>query len=143
MKRSRALRSLSRDHHRALLIAQQMRRAEDAAEAAAAFLEFWKGHGERHFRIEEEVLLPCWALLGTVDQQAAAQLSREHLQIRAAGRAVDLDTRCLDRVHELGAQLAAHIRFEERQLFPLIENDLDAEQLERLAAVVSEAEEQE
>ena len=39
MKRSRALRSLSRDHHRALLIAQQMRRAEDAAEAAASLAE--------------------------------------------------------------------------------------------------------
>jgi hypothetical protein len=65
MKRSEALWSLSRDHHRALSVAQRMRRADDAAEGARAFLEFWKGHGEPHFRVEEEVLLPCWALLGT------------------------------------------------------------------------------
>lgn len=142
VKRSQALRSLSRDHHRALVVAQRMRRADDAAEGVAAFLEFWRGHGERHFRIEEEVLLPWWALLGTVDQQVAAQVSREHLRIRAAALALDLDPHRLDRVHELGAELAAHIRFEERELFSLIENDLGVEQLERLAAVVSEAEEQ-
>jgi iron-sulfur cluster repair protein YtfE (RIC family) len=55
--------------------------------------------------------------------------------------ALDLGRYPLDRIGELGAELAAHILFEERELFPMIENDLGAERLERLAAVVAEAEE--
>jgi hypothetical protein len=141
MKRSEPLRSLSRDHHRALSVAQRMRTADDRAEVAEAFLEFWKGHGEPHFRVEEEVLLPCWGLLGTVDREAAAQLSSEHLRIRTAAMALDVGRYPLDRIGEFGIELAAHIRFEERELFPMIEEDLGAQRLDRLAAVVAAAEE--
>lgn len=140
MKRSEALRSLSRDHHQALVIAQRMQRTDDAAEAAAAFLEFWTREGERHFRIEEEVLLPLWASLGNVDDEAAARLSREHLAIRSAALELASQTPPSARLHALGAELAAHVRFEERELFPLIEEDLAADDLERLARAVIEAE---
>ena len=61
MKRSAALRSLSRDHHKALSVAQKMRRADDGPEGAALFCTYWEQHGKVHFRIEEEVLLPSWA----------------------------------------------------------------------------------
>ena len=104
------------------------------------FLEFWKAHGRRHFRIEEEVLLPCWALIGTVDEHAAAQLSREHLAIRSAAAAIEARAPSLDQLHELGAKLAAHVRFEERRLFVLIEEDLGSDRLSRLATAVLEAE---
>jgi hypothetical protein len=139
VKRSQALISLSRDHHQALTVAQRMRRADDFREAAALFLSFWHQDGRAHFRIEEEVLLPTWARLGTVDQAAADQLAREHLRIRAAalGLAEQPD---LDAVRELGRQLAEHLRFEERQLFSLIEADLGPDQLEQLARAVTEAE---
>ena len=140
MKRSEALRSLSRDHHKALLVAQRLRRADNAAEAAVTFLEFWRAHGQRHFRIEEEVLLPCWALLGDVDEHAATQLSSEHLRIRSAAWAIESTRPSLGQLHELGALLAAHVRFEERRLFALIEENLADEQLKSLARAVSEAE---
>jgi len=142
LKRAEALRSLSRDHHKALLVAQRLRRADNAAEATHAFLEFWKAHGQRHFRVEEEVLLPCWALLGDIDEHAASQLSSEHLSIRSAALAIESTAPSLGQLHELGALLAAHVRFEERRLFALIEEDLGDEQLSRLARAVSEAEAQ-
>ena len=43
MKRSAALAALSRDHHQALIVAQQLRRATvaTAAEAREAFLAYW------------------------------------------------------------------------------------------------------
>ena len=59
-----------------------------AAEGAALFLKFWNDQGQAHFRVEEEVLMPSWALLGTVDETAAAQLAREHLEIRTAALAL-------------------------------------------------------
>lgn len=140
MKRSDALRSLSRDHHRALTVAQRLRRADDAEEAAAEFLRFWNRDGAHHFRVEEEVLLPAWAAMGTVDPDAAARLSREHLEIRTAAVKIRHQTPSVATIHRLGERLHAHVRFEERELFPLIEKDLETADLERLAAAVREAE---
>jgi hypothetical protein len=59
MKRSEALAPLSRQHHQGLFVALKLKRADSsgAVEAGRAFLEFWKGEGREHFRIEEEVLL--------------------------------------------------------------------------------------
>ncbi len=53
MKRAAALRPLSREHLAALLAAQRLREATDAAGAAAGFLEFWREDGRRHFRVRE------------------------------------------------------------------------------------------
>jgi hemerythrin-like domain-containing protein len=140
MKRSEALRSLSRDHYQALVVARDLRQAEDPPKAARQFLEFWKQHGEPHFRIEEEVLLPCWALLGTVNAEAAARLAREHLRIRRAAMALGSGRTSPVQIHNLGEELEEHVRFEERQLFPLLEADLDEDQLTHLTRAVSEAE---
>ena len=35
----------------------------------------------------------------------------------------------LDELHELGTRLAAHVRLEERALFPMIENVMPADEL--------------
>lgn len=61
MKRHPALESLSRDHHHALVVAQRLKRPTDstAADARAAFLQYWQADGREHFREEEEVLLPA------------------------------------------------------------------------------------
>ena len=139
MKRSEALRSLSRDHHQALALAQELRRADDPARAAARFHEFWHREGILHFRVEEEVLLPTWELLGTVHAEATARLAREHRELRAAALALGADPP-LAAVHDLGERLAAHVRFEERELFPLIEADLGPGELEKLARTVADAE---
>ena len=140
MKRSEALRSLSREHHQALTAGRRLRHADDPETAVAIFLEFWKRDGALHFRVEEEVLLPCWALLGTVDVEAATRLAREHLQLRAGALALAAGAPSLAAVRELGEELTAHVRFEERVLFPLIEADLGEPELERLARAVAEAE---
>jgi hypothetical protein len=139
MRRSEALRSLSREHHQALRVAQELRRTDDPEQAAATFREFWRREGALHFRIEEEVLLPTWELLGTVDAEAAARLAREHLELRAAALALG-ERPPLAAIRELGERLGAHVRFEERGLFQLIEADLGAAELERLARAVAAAE---
>jgi hemerythrin-like domain-containing protein len=141
VKRSEALRSLSRDHHKALSVAQKMRRADDGPEAAALFHTYWEQLGKVHFRIEEEVLLPSWAHLGKLNQPVVSRLAQEHLEIRAA--ALELAERPeLAVVRDLGQRLADHVRFEERELFGLIEDDLAPPELERLARAVAEAEDQ-
>lgn len=55
------LRALSRDHHQGLSAALRLKRTTSATarEARQQFLDFWRTEGRRHFRIEEEVLLPA------------------------------------------------------------------------------------
>lgn len=66
MKRHPALVPLSHDHHQVLVIAQQLRRAtaDSTGELASAFLATWESDEKRHFRLEEELLLPAYAAHG-------------------------------------------------------------------------------
>lgn len=142
MKRVEALQPLSRDHLKALLAARRLRNATDADAASRDFLEFWDGEGQRHFRVEEEVLLPGWALKSPVDRIAVARMLEEHLAIRRGPlRAVAAEA-AIEELRDLGQLLGDHVRFEERELFPTIEKALDSDSLRRLATAIKSAEEE-
>ncbi len=144
MKRDPALVSLSRDHHRALAVARNLRRAttERTPDARASVLSFWWTAGRAHFRIEEEVLLPAYAGYGDAYHPLVARALCEHVAIRHAIDAlVDDPTPALGQLHELGGMLADHVRMEERELFVLIEQALPAPQLAALSAALATAEE--
>ena len=78
MKRHEALAALSRDHHHALVVAQRLKRASEttAAEARDAFLEYWRADGQRHFREEEDILLPAYAGFGNPEEPVLARCIR-------------------------------------------------------------------
>jgi iron-sulfur cluster repair protein YtfE (RIC family) len=143
MKRSEALAPLSRDHHHGLFVALQCKRADadTAGKAREAFLSFFEQEGARHFRIEEEVLLPVYARHAEPDQPAVVRVLVEHVDLRR--RAQDLAAGAepdLAELRELGERLELHIRHEERVLFPMIEEALPAEELARLVTAVQRAE---
>jgi hypothetical protein len=140
MKRHEALARLSRDHHQALFQAQRLRRATDAdaSEVTAGFLDFWRSVGYLHFRAEEEVLLPAYAAYADASDEAVVRVLVDHTLIRRDADA--LEGSGLDRVHELGDRLEAHVRHEERVLFPLIEQALPDDELARVAQRVDEVE---
>ena len=140
MKRAEALRPLSRQHLTALLVAKKLREADDLEQAARTFLDFWQGDGQRHFRVEEEVLLPTWAAHAEVDRPGVSRMRDEHLAIRRQALRLASGELSLEEVRELGKLLHDHVRFEERQLFPIVEDALDAESLSHLAAAIEEAE---
>ena len=140
MKRAEALRLLSRDHHAALVAAKTLRDAAEPEPARRAFLEFWREHGALHFRVEEEVLLPGWALHAEVDRSAVARMLEDHLTIRREALRLEQVDVPLEEIRELGTVLADHVRFEERELFGLIEEALDPQALDRLATAIEKAE---
>jgi len=144
MKRHPALQTLSRDHHQALVIAQRLRRAGDlgAGEAQAAFLEFWSSECQLHFRVEEEVLLPRFAAAGGGDSPAIARVLVDHAEIRLRAIRLQGEPASTALLRELGELLAEHVRLEERDLFPAIEEVLSDRQSRRLAADVEDAERQ-
>jgi hemerythrin-like domain-containing protein len=142
VKRSRELEALSRDHHKALYAALRLRRADEdsAADAAAAFLSFWREHGERHFEIEERLLLPAFAHGGGDPRdELVARILTDHVEIRARARSVDPRS-SPDELNELGERVAAHVRLEEDELFPLIERTLEPRALSELGAEIAAAE---
>lgn len=143
MKRDPALVSLSHGHHRALFVALGLRRAtaETADEASASFLDYWERHGRTHFRLEEEVLLPAYAAHGTAHHPLVAHALCDHVAIRQlAGGLTDGPAASVETLRELGSELAQHVRFEERELFPLIEAAMPAPALAALADALERAE---
>jgi hypothetical protein len=92
MKRGEFLQVLSRWHHRGLSVALRLRRAtaDSAAEARRAFLRFWQTEGSRHFRVEEEVLLPAYARHRPADDPAVVRVLIEHVDLRR--RDADLES---------------------------------------------------
>src|SRR5919199_2040882 len=133
MKRTPELRTLSEDHHHGLVHALRLRRAAEgdqaypADTAARDFLDFWQKDTALHFRKEEEVLLPVMARHGgDVTRNPVVEMLEGHARIR------DLVMRLSDKVvggnvrpetlREIGDQLEAHIRLEERVVFPLVED---------------------
>lgn len=143
MRRSEALASLSRDHHQALVVALILRRAtpETAAAARDRFLSFWAAEGELHFRLEETALLPAYAAHGDPYHPLVLALLGDHVAIRQRAAALANGPGApLDALHDLGERLDAHVRREERELFPLIEAAMPGDELAALAAALSEAE---
>jgi quercetin dioxygenase-like cupin family protein/hemerythrin-like domain-containing protein len=124
VKRRRTLTPLAHDHQHALVAARRLRLAADRADASAevaAFLRFFSKETVRHFREEEEQLFPL-----VVDSDEARPLViralLEHQQLHALARR--LTTGETLPMRELPELLEAHVRFEERELFPMIERVL-------------------
>jgi hemerythrin-like domain-containing protein len=142
MKRHPDLQSLSRDHHQALVVAHRLKHVDDkdAIAARAAFLEFWRRHGQHHFRVEEEVLLAGFARAGGAEDPGVARVLREHAEIRLRALQLQGETASVQAQRALGELLAAHVRFEEGELFPAIEATLTSEQLSAVASALATAE---
>jgi hypothetical protein len=140
VKRAEALQPLSREHLAALLAARKLRAADDVTVATHQFLAFWDDDGRRHFRIEEEVLLPGWAAYGKVDRDGVARMLEEHLIIRREVVRLGAGELSVGQIHRLGDLLHDHVRFEERVLFVAAEEALNAVSLARLATAIDEAE---
>jgi hemerythrin-like domain-containing protein len=134
MRRSAELTPLSHDHHRALFVALQLKRADDES-ASAGFLDFLDHQGEHHFRLEEQILLPGWlAADPDAEPEQAIRVLAEHLELRSAARALRSAAVGVETLHRLGELLERHVRFEEREPFPRIERALSATALADLGA---------
>jgi hypothetical protein len=143
LKRGAALHGLSRDHHQALSVALSLRRATPGPEARAAqdlFLRFWGETGQTHLRVEEEVLLPRFAAACGADNPVVARVLYDHAAIRVGALSLLAGPSPAEELHALGHRLAAHVRLEERGLFPEIEKALDPDALDQLGTDLERAE---
>jgi hypothetical protein len=110
VKRSDALRPLSDDHHRALVLARRAKRA--LAKTWPDVVAFFASDLEPHFQTEERWLFP---LLDAAGELGLAERARaDHARLRALVRAAAPSA-------EFATALEEHVRFEERELFPVAE----------------------
>jgi mannose-6-phosphate isomerase-like protein (cupin superfamily) len=132
MKRHPALIPLSHDHHHALVEARRLRRAADSDEdpepVAAAFADFFAAVNVPHFREEEETLFP---LVADFDEARplVVEALLDHQRLHALVAELQGSSEVRRAMREIGELLEAHVRREERELFPLIEK-LAADRLE-------------
>lgn len=86
-------------------------------------------------------MLPTWLDLDpAADREMAQRVMGEHLEIRTSVRRARGGTLGLKDVREVGRLLADHVRFEERELFPLVESRLDPAALADLGREIDAAE---
>ncbi len=132
MKRSEHLQPLSHDHYEGLTVAARIRKGlqneSPPSEIAAYVANFWDDHLSTHFELEEELLLPLMSEMEAGD--LADRMLDEHRKIEglviSAREAVNDVGSALE---ELSEMMKAHIRFEERTLFPAIEEQAAPEAL--------------
>jgi len=144
MKRHPSLRKFSDDHHGGLVQARRLRRAAAGeggppAEVARAFLRFWAEDASPHFREEEEVLLAVYARHGgDLEAEPIREMVADHARIRGLAMTLIEEDRSdevsPDTLRGIGERLEAHIRLEERRVFPLVEAVLPDDGLKELGA---------
>jgi iron-sulfur cluster repair protein YtfE (RIC family) len=127
MKRHRSLAPLSHDHHRALVQARRLKRVRESSDpgrVARAFLRFFAEETVRHFREEEELVFPAVLDCPAAREplvQSLLQHERLYELAKLLREALDTGRPITPIMQELGDLLVAHVRHEERCLFPLIE----------------------
>lgn len=130
LERHPLLRPLSREHHQGLLMCWRIRQAlgaegTDLQRTLATCRSFLHSDLLPHFAVEEEVVFP---VLGTGHPLVQRAIG-EHRRLARLFSDTDDPTTALSRIEDL---LEAHIRFEERVLFPLVQSVASDDQLERI-----------
>jgi hypothetical protein len=86
------------------------------------------------------VLLPAFASHGDPYDPIVLQVLGDHVVIRGWVRRLESAPASPSELYELGDLLTAHVRLEERKLFPMIEQTLPPEALAALGAELARAE---
>lgn len=139
MKRHEALAPLSREHHRALILAQLIKRNAPAYKGLPVDTEgkvhyavnFCKNELLPHFAKEEAILEKVKHTNGAI-AALTEHIITEHAVLKSSFLRIETPADKERALDELGLLLEAHIRKEERILFPLIQEHCSVELLGEL-----------
>jgi hemerythrin-like domain-containing protein len=128
MKRHEAIAPLSRDHHGTLLLAQLLKKSapvykglpEQAGDKARYAMEQFESHIRHHFQLEEAMLEKA-ASVHPLIKKLAAEIKTEHGELSALFQSLAAASEPEIIMNELALKLEAHIRKEERVLFPMLQ----------------------
>lgn len=146
MKRANQLQPLSRQHHLGLNIA---RHAKECPDDHAAITKHWSSltsylsDMHEHFHIEDTLIANALLPYKETQSEVASvleTLEKQHKSLYEFMAKIKTSTESKDNevtvveVKQLGTLLYDHIRFEERELFPIVERYLTKEELDAIYA---------
>lgn len=149
MKRANQLQPLSRQHHLGLNIA---RHAKECPDDHTAITKHWSSltaylsDMHEHFHIEDTLIANALLPYKETQSEIASvleTLEKQHKSLYEFMAKIKTSTAAKDsknsevtvvEVKELGTLLYDHIRFEERELFPIVERYLTKEELDAIYA---------
>jgi len=132
IKRNESIVKLSRDHHFTLLFCWKIRMGIKNKTESSRMVQyvryFWEAHMQPHFKEEEEILF------APLKDDMVKRALDEHVLITQSIVALSVlpPGNIIDKLKQFADLVDNHVRYEERQLFPHIENRLTAEQLEAI-----------
>lgn len=129
LKRDIALIPFSREHHHSLLLSWKIRKGianGTPVDRIKKYTDwFFKNHVKPHFEDEEKYIFP---ILGDEHELIKKALSEHRRLIRLFTEENDLE-KTLNHIEE---ELERHIRFEERELFMLIQEKATPNELKKI-----------
>lgn len=140
VKRSPHIIKLSRDHHASLLFCWKLRQGEkkpiEKERMKKYVTYFFKKHLKPHFREEEEILFSP-----AKNDAMVIRAMGEHKNInQLASKIIDSNTEDLsDEFTAIADMVDQHVRFEERELFPHMEELLSEKQLIKISEKLGHA----
>lgn len=140
LKRDVNIQPLSKDHHFTLLFCWKIRtgiRNKIEPERIRKYVEyFWNADMKTHFREEEEILF------APVQDEMVQQALDDHIQIAHDVNHVEAasDAAVEEALNTLADRVEAHVRYEERELFPHLERVLTSDQLAAIGLALSKEE---
>ncbi len=134
LKRHDALKNLSREHHDGLVFALRLQKGiakKAKIEDMEAYVNwFWENNLHPHFQMEEQHLFPLCDESNDLVSKAKAQ----HRDIKSL---IDTQSKTYQLLRSLYKQIQAHIRFEERELFMRIQDQLSEAELAKFQQIHS------
>lgn len=135
MKRNKNIIPLSHDHHFGLLCCWKIRQGlkkNIVLERIKKYVDyFWNHQLKEHFKEEEEILFPY------LEDEFSSKVAKEHRELELIFNEIRKNT-SVKNLENFANLLDDHIRFEERQWFPHLENHLNEDQLIEIGKALAE-----
>lgn len=137
MKRHPALIPLSQDHHKALLLAQLIKKNAPEYHGLPTDLigkmnfakEIYHTELEYHFKDEEEFVFPYLRGKDVELDNLISEILSEHIILKEKILSLQENPNLIDQLDEIGNILGEHVRKEERNLFEKAQTILNDEEL--------------
>lgn len=138
VKRSKHLVTFSHDHHHGLVFSSRLRKTKGISiDIIKDFVvDFWLKHLCKHFELEEKLILPL-----INENKLRQQFLADHQKIKDLVEKVGTKNDSIDDLcMSLSVAIAEHIRFEERELFEWLQQNLKEESLGKIGQALSSVE---
>jgi len=126
----------SHEHHHGLIFAVRLRKAHqaDAETLKRYIMDFWENSLDAHFANEEKLFLEF-----ITNDEFKQRFLSEHKQIRDLYHEIEgVDNDIVEKAMHFGVLGNDHIRFEERVLFPWLQDNLTSAELKHIGDSLDE-----